>query len=152
MSLSKIKIKKTAQSLIGHFDPEAKLSVEPQDSSWRINVESEISAMLIGRHGQTLQALEHLLRMMVAQAVDEYSPVVVDVSGYRALREKEISEMAETLAKKVLESGESEDLPPMNSYERRIVHMVLTEIEGIETESMGEEPYRKIVIKKRQSR
>lgn len=148
MSLSKIKIQKTALNLIGHFDMEAKVEVESVEEVWQLNIESSIAPMLIGRHGQNLQALEHILRLMIAKEADSFLPLNLDIGGYKAMREQEIVQMAKDLAQTVLDSGEEEALPPMNSFERRLVHMTLVEIEGVETGSVGEEPYRKIVIRR----
>lgn len=148
MSLGKIKIQKTAQNLIGQIDEKATCEVCEENAVWKINIESDDANMLIGRYGQTLQALEHLLRVMITKEAEEFQPLVVDVSGYRAARQLELENMARNIAKKVLEIGESQDLPPMNAYERRLVHMVLKEIEGIETGSEGVEPYRYIVVRR----
>ncbi len=149
MSLSKIKIQKTAQRLIGHFDPKAKVEVETAQEVWQINISSEMAPLLIGRRGQTLQAFEHIIRLMLVKEADEFLPIRLDVAGYKASREQEIAQMAREIAQKVLDSGGEESLPPMNSFERRLVHLALAEIEGLETESVGEEPYRKIVVKKK---
>lgn len=148
MSLDKFKIQKTAENLIGHFDPEAKITVEIVSEVWRLNIDSDEAPILIGRHGQTLQALEHLLRLMLAQEAEEFLPVSLDISGYKASREQEVMFRAKESAEKVLATSRTESLPPMNAYERRIVHLTLAAIEGIETESVGEEPYRKIVIRR----
>ena len=149
MSLSKIKIQKTAQNLIDHFDEKAKITIEEIDEVWKLNIESEMSPLLIGRHGQTLQALEHILRLILAREAEEFISVSLDISGYKASREEEIINLAKEVAKKVTETGQEEVLPSMNAFERRLVHMTLAEISGIETASVGEEPYRKIVIRKR---
>ena len=146
--LDKIKIEKTAQNLIGHFDPVAKLEIVIEANGCRLNIESEISGLLIGRSGETLEALQHLLRLILVQEAGEYFPILVDVSGYRALRQKELVENAKAVAGKVLETGESADLPPMSSFERRLVHLAIQDIKGIETESVGEGAERRIVIKK----
>lgn len=142
------KIQKTAQNLIGHFDPKAKITVEDKDESWFLDIESEMASILIGRRGQNLQALEHLLRLILTKEADEFTSLNIDISGYRAAREQEISEMARDLAEKVIATGQEETLPPMNAFERRLVHLLLADIEGIVTESAGEEPYRRIIIRR----
>lgn len=148
MSLDKIKIEKTSANLLGHFDPKAKLDViTSDDNGCKINIETEFSGLLIGRRGETLEALQHILRLIIAKEIGEFTPVVVDISGYKAIREQEIQDMARAIAEKVVNSGGTESLPPMNSYERRLAHLVLQEIEGVEGESEGEGPERKIVIR-----
>ena len=151
MSLDKFKIEKTAQKLIGHFDPKAKLAVEmgssPAGEGCNINIETELSGLMIGRHGETLEALQHLLRLLISKDEEEFVPLVLDIAGYRALRQQELEELARNLAEKVKTYGGSEMLPTMSAYERRLVHLILQDIEGIESASEGEEPYRRIIIR-----
>lgn len=147
MSLDKIKIEKTSANLLGHFDPKAKIEIAENDSGCKINIETEYSGLLIGRYGETLEAFQHLLRLIVAKEIGEFTPVVVDISGYKALKEKEIQEMAKAVAEKVANFGGTESLPPMNAYERRLAHLVLQDIDGVEGESIGEGSSRRIVIK-----
>src|SRR3972149_7196007 len=146
MSLDKIKIQKTAQGLIGYFDPAAKIEVEVKNDACRLNIKTEFSGVLIGRAGQNLEALEHILRLMLFKESEEFIPVVLDIAGYRAGREQEIARMAEEMAERTLEKGEDQTLPPMNSFERRLVHLALEDFAGIKTESVGEEPARHVVI------
>lgn len=147
MSLDKFKIEKTAQGLIGHFDPGAKLAVEMAEGSCNINIETEMSGLLIGRHGETLEALQHLLRLLVSKEQEEFVPLVLDIAGYRASRRQELATLARNLAEKVKNFGGSEALPSMSAYERRQIHLILQDIAGIESASEGEEPYRRIVIR-----
>ncbi len=147
MSLDKFKIEKTAQSLIGHFDPKADLSVNLDETGCNINIETELSGLMIGRHGETLESLQHLLRLLVSKDQEEFVPLVLDIAGYRAARQQELEGLARNLAEKVKEFGGAETLPSMSAYERRLVHLVLQDIEGIESASEGEEPYRRIVIR-----
>jgi len=147
MSLDKFKIEKTAQNLLRHFDPEAELAVLINDDGCNIDIQTEMSGLLIGRHGETLAALQHLLRLLVAKEQEEFVPLVVDISGYRAARYQELETLARELAAKVKDSGGQESLPSMSAYERRLVHLVLQDIEGIQSASEGEEPYRRIVIR-----
>ncbi len=147
MSLDKIKIEKTAQNLIGHFDPQARLAVEMAEGGCNINIDTEISGLLIGRHGETLEALQHLLRLLIAKEQEEFVPLILDIAGYRAARQQELETLARDLAQKVKNFGGSETMPSMSAYERRLVHVLLQDIEGIESASEGEEPYRRIVIR-----
>ncbi len=149
MSLDKILVQKTAQNLIGHFDSQAQIEIQTQEGSIQINIDTTEPAVLIGRHGQTLMALEHVLRLLLAKESEEFIPLAIDIGGYRALRRKKVEEEAKIIAEKVLESGVEEGLSPMNAYERRIVHLILEDLEGIEAGSEGEEPYRKIIIRKK---
>ena len=112
-----------------------------------VSVDTDLSGLLIGRHGETLEAMQHILRLLVSSETEEFVPLVLDISGYRATRQKELEGVAKELAEKVKIHGGKEILPQMSSYERRVIHMILSEIEDIVSESEGEEPYRRIVIK-----
>ncbi len=147
MSLDQYKIEKTTQDLLAHFDPQAELTVEMGEGGCNVSVETEMSGLLIGRHGETLEALQHLLRLLIAKEQEEFVPLVLDVAGYRASRAQELEQTARNLAEKVKNFGGAEAMPGMSSYERRQIHLVLQDIEGIESESEGEEPYRRIVIR-----
>lgn len=147
MSLDKIKIESKAKELVDHFDPKADLSVEMAEDSCNINIETEISGLLIGRHGETLEAFQHLMRIIVTKDQEEFIPISLDIAGYRAARIKELQELTNALVEKIKLYGGSQVMPPMNSSERRQIHLCLQDIDGIEGESEGEEPYRRIVIR-----
>jgi len=154
MSLDKFKIsakavEKQAKILFKHLDPDALLEITLDDNICRINVETETSGLLIGRHGETLEALQHILRLMLAKECEEFIPLCLDVAGYRELRAREIEEMTKKAAQKVIAFGSVEALPPMGAYERRLAHMALQGIDGVEGISEGEAPYRRIVIRKK---
>jgi len=147
MSLDKFKIEKSTKKYIGLIDPEAEIDIEIEDNGCRINIDSSLSAMLIGYHGETLEALQHVLRLILIRELEEFVPITIDVSGYRANQFEELKKQAEVLAMSVIAGGQSQKMQPMNSYERRIVHVALTDVDGIEVVSVGEEPYRCIEIK-----
>ena len=106
-------------------------------------------ALLIGRHGQTLDAIQELTRMVVGRHLDERVRVIVDVEDYRKRREARLEEKARDVAAKVLRTGTEEVLEPMNPFERKIVHDAVAEIDGVESSSRGEEPERAVVIRRR---
>jgi len=106
-------------------------------------------ALLIGRHGQTLEAIQELTRMAVSRRLDERIRVIVDVEDYRKRREERLVSMARDLAGRVAKSGREEELDPMNPFERKLVHDAVAEIAGVESTSRGEEPNRYVVIRKR---
>lgn len=104
-------------------------------------------ALLIGRHGQTLEAIQELARMAVGRRLDERIRVIIDVEDYRKRREERLEERAREVAERVAEEGGEEELEPMNPYERKLVHDAVAEIDGVETISRGEEPNRFVVIR-----
>jgi spoIIIJ-associated protein len=106
-------------------------------------------SLLIGRHGQTLEAIQELMRMVVGRKLDERIRVIVDVEDYRKQRESKLEEQAKDLARRALESGKEEELEPMNSFERKLVHDAVATVPGVESLSRGEEPNRYVVIRKR---
>lgn len=111
-------------------------------------VSGERAGPLIGRHGQTLDALQYMLTLALNRNTDEYIPVSLDIGGYRKKRNQSVERIAKQAAEKVLRTGEKVTLSPMTPSERRIVHLALGEYEGINTYSIGEEPRRKVVVEK----
>jgi spoIIIJ-associated protein len=106
-------------------------------------------ALLIGRHGQTLEAIQELTRMIVGARLDERIRVLVDVGDYRKRRIARLQDHAREVAQKVLRTGREEELEPMNPFERKLVHDAAAEVAGVETSSRGEEPDRYVVIRRR---
>lgn len=106
-------------------------------------------ALLIGRHGQTLDAIQELTRMVVGRRLDERVRVIVDVEDYRKRREARLEEKAREAAERVRRSGVEEALEPMNPFERKIVHDAVAAIDGVESSSRGEDPERSVVIRRR---
>lgn len=106
-------------------------------------------ALLIGRHGQTLDAIQELTRMVVGRRLDERVRLIVDVEDYRKRREARLEERGREAAERVLLTGTEEILEPMNPFERKIVHDAVATIEGVESSSRGEDPERAVVIRRR---
>jgi spoIIIJ-associated protein len=104
-------------------------------------------ALLIGRHGQTIDAMQYLLNVIAYRAHgDEKKDVVVDAAGYRARRQATLETLAERVADRVRESGEREELEPMTAVERKVVHLHLKDVAGVGTTSEGTEPNRYVVV------
>ncbi len=101
---------------------------------------------LVGTRGVTLDALQELTRLSVAQQTGVRTRLMLDVGGYRAGRRTELSEMAATSVIRVIDSGETVRMAPMNAFERKIVHDVVTATDGVRSESEGEDPDRRVVI------
>ena len=105
--------------------------------------------LLIGRHGQTLDSLQELMRSAVQRQTLSPCRVMVDIEDYRKRRRTQLAERARATAAKVKRTGRPERLEPMNSYERKIVHDIANEIGGVETSSEGEDPDRRVVMRKK---
>ena len=112
----------------------------------RLNVRGSDLGVLIGRRGEKLASLQHIVNLIVAKKEGEYHRIAVDVENYRGRREEQLRDVADRAAKRVLQTGKIIQLEPMPAIERRIVHMALVENPKIRTQSVGVEPNRRIVI------
>ena len=101
---------------------------------------------LVGRNGETLDALQELTRLAVQQKTGERSRLMLDVSGHGEARRTQLRELAEKTGRQVLETGAATRLAPMNPFERKVVHDTVSAIEGVRSESEGEEPERRVVV------
>ncbi|MBO8138524.1 MAG: protein jag [Desulfotomaculum sp.] len=122
------------------------LDVEENDQVIKVNMKGEDLGILIGRRGETLDALQYLVNLAVNKNLEKRYKIILDVEGYRKRRENTLQKLALRLAEKAKKRGKSVVLEPMNSHERRIIHTTLQGRDDIYTFSEGEEPYRKIVI------
>lgn len=140
--------KQRLEELVSFFGANVDVTADLTDDGIELNISSSpASPRLIGHRGETLRSIEFLLNQMVKR-IDEAAPrVIVDVAGYKESRKQTLKELAEEVAKRVKESGSEEELKPMNPAERRIVHMALREIDGVASESRGENRERRIVVK-----
>ena len=132
---------------------EATIELKEEDDRLVLDVQcaSEDDVQLvIGRRGQVVDALQHLVSKMLVkhrpEGAERGKPVVVDAGGYRAKHVERLGGLAMRMADKAKESGKPVDLSPMSAFDRRIVHMALAEIEGVKTESEGEGDLRHIVV------
>jgi spoIIIJ-associated protein len=103
-------------------------------------------ALLIGKQGATLDAIQELARQVVGRRLDERIRVLVDVEDYRKRRTSKVEEQARAAAERALDSGEEQSLEPMDALERKIAHDAVAEVDGVRTESKGEEPDRYVVV------
>ncbi len=106
-------------------------------------------ALLIGKHGQTLEAIQELSRLAIGRRLDEKIRVMIDVADYRKRRESKLVQRAQEIARRVAKTGREEELEPMNPFERKLVHDAVAGVSGAESSSLGEEPNRFVVIRKR---
>ena len=103
-------------------------------------------AVLIGRHGRTLEALQTVITTLLSSKLKFYYPIVVDIESYRSRAKKKIEQMARNAASRAKSHGSSVKLAPMNAYDRRLVHLALREDPEVSTHSEGEDPDRYVVI------
>ncbi|MGI6558939.1 MAG: RNA-binding cell elongation regulator Jag/EloR [Limnochordia bacterium] len=128
---------------------DAEASWQMEDESIRVNLSGEGLGLLIGRRGQTLDALQYLAGMVGNKDGGPWLRVLVDAEGYRERREESLRGLALRSADKARRNGRRVVLEPMNAHERRIIHISLQDEEGVSTYSEGVEPYRRVVISPR---
>ena len=102
---------------------------------------------LIGNNGATLESLQELARLTIYRRTGEHSRLMLDIGGHRAARRKELAALAEKTARKVLDTGRLVRLESMSAFERKCVHDVINATDGVESESEGSEPNRRIVVR-----
>ena len=122
------------------------IEVTEDENSILLKVLGDDIAIIIGRRGETLDALQYITNLAVNKNFDTYKKVIIDVENYRLKREETLKKLAVRLAEKVIKTRKSIVLEPMNPYERRIIHSTLQANDKVKTYSIGKEPYRKIVI------
>ena len=139
--------------LLGKMQIEAKVEAKylpPADEKDRDLVTVEIQgrdlSILIGRRSETLNALQYISSLIVAKECGEWVPLVIDVQGYRERRERQLRVLARRMAEQVIHTGRKQNLEPMPANERRVIHLELRDHELVTTESVGEEPNRKVTI------
>ena len=111
-----------------------------------VDIRGSDLGVLIGRRGETLEAFQYVAPLMVGKATEQFVHLVVDVEGHRDRRERQLRQLARRMAEQVTKSGRKLTLEPMSAAERRIVHMELRDHPAVTTQSVGEEPYRKVTI------
>lgn len=126
------------------------VEMELEDNTLNVNVNGDENRLgiLIGKRGVTLDSIQYILNLIVNKNSSRYIRVNLDSSGYRDKRKKTLENLAGKMANKVLKTGRSIKLEPMNSYERKIIHTALQDFEGVLTHSEGKDPFRKVVIQK----
>lgn len=125
---------------------EVKINAELEGDVLRINLEGDDMGVVIGKRGETLDALQHLTSLNVNTGNGDFVKVSIDTEGYREKRVKTLENLAAKLASKVAKTKHNVTLEPMNSYERRIIHASLQDNEYVTTYSVGQSPNRKVVI------
>ncbi len=127
------------------YDGDIDLDVESGRAVVSVEGGSDLE-QLVGERGQVLESLQELTRLAVQQETGVRSRLMLDVAGYRSHRRSELVELGRSTADSVLESGKAARLKPMTPFERKIVHDAVAAVDGVHSESEGEEPQRKVVV------
>jgi len=146
---------KVLETLMELMDVEGTIVAQPQQATngeeqislpLAFNVQGEDLGILIGRRGQTLAALQYIVRLIVNHRLKVWTPIVIDVEGYKQRRSEALQALAVRMAEQVRVRGIPFTLEPMPAYERRIIHLALADHPDVTTESIGEGDARKVVI------
>jgi spoIIIJ-associated protein len=135
------------QELINYMKIDGRVTVKADEEKIDAAVFGDDVGVLIGRRGKTLSDMQYLLNVVIRRQFATLNKMVVlDVENYRARREKTLTQLAQSIARKVSRDGYEQALEPMNPQERRIIHLALQEFPDVTTYSSGEEPYRKVIV------
>ena len=138
--------RRTLEEIISFIAEGASVSVATKADSVRLKVEGGNSALLIGKHGRTLEALQYIVQKVAQKEKRARLRISVDVEGYRDRRKASLTQLALRLGEKVKRSGKPATISPMNAYDRRIVHIALKDESSVRTQSRGAGSLRKLVI------
>jgi spoIIIJ-associated protein len=143
--------KEILETLMAHLGFESVTVEIREGETSRLNVVGDGSdrdalGSLIGRKGERLSALQHLVNLMLSRRTGQWTRVLVDVEDYRGRRERQLVDLANRAAERVVETGKMLQLEPMPALERRWIHIALRDTAGVATQSIGEEPNRRVVV------
>jgi len=122
---------------------------EPDEEGQRpvlVDIQGDDLGVLIGRRAEILNALQYVVNLIVSKQVEHWVQVIIDVQGYRARHERQLRQMAQRMADQAMKAGHRQVLEPMSASDRRIIHLELREHPSVTTQSVGEEPTRKVTI------
>lgn len=140
-------IRKFLTGLLERMGTEADIEISPREGKGvNVNLSGPNMGAVIGRRGETLDAIQHLTNYVINRGNEKHMHISVDAESYRAKREESLVRLAEKMAAKVIKYKRSMALEPMNSYERHIIHTALQNYEGVTTSSTGSEPNRRVVV------
>lgn len=122
------------------------VTASQEENNVTLKINGDVSGVAIGRRGETLDALQYLTGLASNRVEGDYLRVVIDSGNYRERRRNTLEQLAKKLAAAVIKTGRNTTLEPMNPYERRIIHATISEIEGVTSASVGEEPNRCVII------
>jgi spoIIIJ-associated protein len=134
------------EALLDILDLDGDLDLDVEGERASVAIVGESLDHLVGPHGVTLEALQELTRLAVLRATGERSRLMLDIGGWRVRRKAELTSTATAAAERVARSGQEERLAPMTPFERKVVHDVVAAIDGVVSESEGEEPQRRVVV------
>ena len=139
-------VKTFMEELLKELPEETKYNIIKNEQGLNIEILNKNLGFLIGYRGETLYAFQNILSAIAGKGIDKKVRVILDIEGYKEKREKTLEELAQKVAKTVIRTRKPVKLEPMQAYERKIIHSALQQNSKVETESIGEEPNRRIVV------
>ena len=139
-------IRSFLDGLFERMNVEAKMEFSHSDNSVVVNLSGNDMGSIIGRRGETLDAIQHLTNYVVNHGRDKRLHINIDAEAYRSKREESLTHLAEKMAEKAIKYKRNMALEPMNSYERHVIHTALQNYKGVSTASTGEEPNRRVIV------
>lgn len=143
---AKQNIEKFLKELKESIKEEFEYEIIKTDSKINVNLNGEGLGYLIGYRGETLYAMQNIMSTIAGKGIQNRVRVILDIQGYKEKREKTLEELAKKVAKTVIKTKKPVKLEPMQAYERKIIHSALQDSKTVKTESIGEEPRRRVVI------
>jgi len=144
------KVSEILENILGLLALEGSFEVVENPEEVNVTIETTDPGRLIGFRGETLDSLQLIVNLILSRQINDeekFKRVVIDVEGWRKNKEEDLQRRAEAWGKEVLETGKEMALEPMPSWQRRIVHMVISETKGVESESMGDGRDRHLIIR-----
>ncbi len=140
-------LKDTLDEIFKHLNITPKLEIKNEDSVFTINIEGDDLSFLIGKHGRGLEALQSILGLIVYKNTNSWVVINIDINGYKEQRIEKLKNITQRYIDKTRYLQKEVSMPPMSPWERRQVHIFLTEYDGVDAQSMGEGNERHLVLK-----
>ena len=137
---------KFMNSFVKNLPENTEYSIKKSEFGLNVSIKNSNLGFLIGYRGETLYAMQNIMVAIASKGIHNRVRVILDIEGYKAKREKTLEELADKVAKTVIRTRKEVTLEPMQAYERKIIHTRLQNSEKVTTKSIGEEPYRKVVV------
>ena len=135
------------EGLLDALDVDGDITTWVDTAGGHVDIEGPKLDFMVGQEGETLAALQELTRLAVLRRTQRWVRITVDVNGFKAQRREELVALARSTAERVAQSGQPEEFEPMTAFERKVVHDVVAAVAGVVSESVGEEPNRRVIVR-----
>ena len=144
------RVEAVVDEILAHVNPDAEFSVDSDEQFISVRIEGDNLGLIIGRRGETLNALQYLVNVLCGRGTEDRRSVIIDAGDFRSRREEDLVGLARRMAERSIKSGRQVRLDPMPPHERKIAHLALHDDERVQTHSEGEDPARFVVIAPRE--